>query len=132
LLRRLILLFILVPLLELIILIQVGRYLGFWPTVFLLLVLGLVGITLVRTQGLSAWHRIRTELAAGHPPGEALLDGLLVFAAGLLLITPGLLTDAAGLLLLLPQVRAVARLWLSGWLLRQLGNRFQWKTFRYR
>lgn len=126
--RRLLLLFILVPFLELIILIQVGRYLGFWQTVLLLIILGLLGIALVRTQGLSAWHHIRAEIAAGHPPGEALLDGLLVLAAGLLLITPGLLTDAAGLLLLLPPVRAVARLWLSGWLLKLLGSRLQWKN----
>ena len=129
---RLLLLFIMVPFLELIILIQVGRYLGFWATVLLLLALGFLGIALVRTQGLSVWHRIRSEVAAGRPPGEALLDGLLVFSAGLLLITPGLLTDAAGLLLLLPPVRAAARQRLSGWLLKLLGNRLQWKLFRYR
>ncbi|SFG92990.1 UPF0716 protein FxsA [Desulfotomaculum arcticum] len=126
-LSRLFLLFVLVPFLELIILIRIGQYLGFLPTVFILLALGLLGIALVRTQGFQVWHRIRTEVSAGRPPGEALLDGLLVFSAGLLLITPGLLTDAAGLLLLLPPVRAAARLRLAGWLLKQLGNRLRWR-----
>lgn len=130
--RRLILIFLLIPFLELIILIQVGRYLGFWQTVFLLLSFGLLGIALLRTQGLSVWHRTRTEIAAGHPPADTLLDGLLVLAAGLLLIIPGLLTGAAGLLLLLPSVRAAFRWRLSGWLLKFLGNRLQWKVFRYR
>lgn len=128
---RLFLLLILVPFLELIILIRVGQFLGFWPTVFLLLVLGLLGVMLVRTQGLRAWHRIRAEIAAGRPPGDALLDGLLVLAAGLLLITPGLLTDAAGLLLLLPPVRAAVRRRLSARLLHYLGRRLEWKLFRY-
>ncbi len=120
---RLLLIFLLVPFLEVMILIQVGKHLGFWPTVFLLLGMGLLGFVLAQSQGLAVIGRIKAELRAGRPPGEALLDGLLVFSGGLLLITPGLLTDAAGLLLMLPPVRAQARRLLLLWIWNRLRTR---------
>ncbi|MEW6424408.1 MAG: FxsA family protein [Bacillota bacterium] len=122
-LSRFLLVFIFVPFLEVMILIQVGKYVGFWPTLFLLFGFGLLGFLLVRSQGLSVIHRIRAEIRAGRPPGDALVDGLLVFSGGLLLITPGLLTDAVGLLLMLPPVRAQARRLLLLWIRRRLRTR---------
>lgn len=120
---RLLLIFILVPFVEVMILIQVGKYLGFWPTLLLLFGLGTLGFLLVKSQGLSVIRRIREEVRAGRPPGDALLDALLIFSGGLLLITPGLLTDAAGLLLMLPTVRTRARRWLYLWIWHRLRTR---------
>jgi len=125
LLSRLLLIFILIPFIEMMILIQAGRYLGFWPTLFLLVGLGTLGFLLAKSQGLSVVRRIREEIRAGRPPGEALLDAVLIFSGGLLLITPGLLTDAAGLLLMLPPVRDRARRWLFLWILRHLRTRIR-------
>lgn len=119
---RLVLLFILVPFVELILLIRVGSYMGFWPTFFMLVILGLLGFVLARSQGFFVLHRIKEELAQGRLPGDALLDGLLVFSGGLLLITPGLLTDIAGLLLMVPQLRGRIRGILKIWLWNRLSS----------
>ena len=120
---RLLLIFILVPFVEVMILIQTGKYLGFWPTLLLLFGLGTLGFLLVKSQGLSVIRRIREEIRAGRPPGDALLGALLIFSGGLLLITPGLLTDAAGLLLMLPPVRTQARRWLYLWIWHRIRTR---------
>lgn len=119
---RLVLLFILVPFIELMLLIRVGSYMGFWPTFIMLVILGLLGFVLARSQGFFVLHRIREELARGRLPGDALLDGLLVFSGGLLLITPGLLTDIAGLLLMVPQLRGRIRGILKIWLWNRLSS----------
>lgn len=120
---RLLLIFIFVPFIEVMILIQVGKYLGFWPTLLILIGMGTLGFLLVQSQGLSVIRRIRAEIRAGRPPGDALLDGLLIFSGGLLLITPGLLTDLAGLLLMLPPVRVPVRRWLVLWIWHRLRMR---------
>lgn len=106
---RLLLLFSLVPLIELFLLIKVGTLIGPWATVLLVIGTGVLGATLARVQGLRALNRVQAELQAGHMPGEALVDGLLILAAGLVLLTPGILTDLAGFALLTPPGRAAAR-----------------------
>lgn len=112
---RLALLFVTVPLLELILLVQVGRYVGLLPTVVLVVVTGILGAALARREGLKALHRFRAALAAGRMPHREIVEGLLILIAGAVLLTPGLLTDAAGFLLLAPPVRAfVARRVLTG------------------
>lgn len=113
---RLILLFITVPILEMAILIQLGEWLGLLPTLALVVLTGIAGATLARRQGLRVLLRIRAELAAGRMPVDKLVDGLLIFGAGVLLLTPGLLTDVVGLAVLLPGPR--------NWLKRTAGNRF--------
>jgi UPF0716 protein FxsA len=102
---RLLLLFVLVPLLELAILVRLGGWLGFWPTMALVIVTGAAGAALARHQGTQVVRRIRTELQWGRVPAAHLLDGLLVLVGGLLLLTPGLLTDLVGLSLLVPMSR---------------------------
>lgn len=102
---RLLALFVLLPLVELALLIQVGRAIGLGLTLVLVMATGLLGATLARRQGLRAWLAIRTELQAGRMPGGALLDGLLILIGGIVLLTPGILTDLIGFALLIPGTR---------------------------
>lgn len=103
--RILILLLIIVPIAELIILVQLGRAIGFWYTLGILIILGLIGFIMVRKQGFSVLQNIRRDMALGIAPGQSLLNGLMVLLGGILLIIPGLISDLVGLLLLIPMLR---------------------------
>jgi UPF0716 protein FxsA len=106
----LILLFTVLPLVELSLLLRIGGWLGAGPTIGLVIVTGIVGAWLARREGVRSWGRVQADVAAGRMPGEELLHALLIFVAGVVLVTPGVLTDMAGLLLLLrPTREAVAR-----------------------
>jgi UPF0716 protein FxsA len=118
----LLLLFIGVPLLDMMTLVLLGRAIGFWGAVFLVIVCGLAGTALARSQGAQVWRAIQRDLSEGRPPSYGLLDGLMVLIAGALLITPGFLTDIVGLLLLLPPVRNVVKRSLRARLERALTN----------
>jgi UPF0716 protein FxsA len=98
---RLALLFILVPLLELVLLVQMGRVVGLWPTLGLVLATGVAGAVLARLEGLRVLFQFQQEIASGRIPGQSLLDGLSVLIGGALLLTPGILTDLLGFSLLL-------------------------------
>jgi UPF0716 protein FxsA len=103
------LLFIIVPLAELYVIIQVGQEIGVLPTIALLLVDSIVGSMLMRSQGRRAWRSFNEALQAGRPPAREVLDGALVLLGGAFLLTPGFLTDLLGIALLLPPSRAVIR-----------------------
>lgn len=105
LLGKLALLFVVVPVLELALLVQLGQWVGLLPTLILVVATGVTGAWLARSEGLRVLVRFREELAAGHLPGQALLDGLAVLVGGAFLLTPGILTDVAGFSLLLPPTR---------------------------
>jgi UPF0716 protein FxsA len=118
----LILLFIVVPLAELYVIIQVGQAIGALPTIGLLLLDSLLGSWLLRSQGRSVWNRFRATLAAGRPPARETVDGALVIVGGALMLAPGFITDAFGVVLLLPPTRAIVRRGLlRGALARMLG-----------
>jgi UPF0716 protein FxsA len=102
---RLVLLFTIVPLIELLLLIELGGKIGAANTVAVVIMTGFAGAALARSQGFGILNRIQSELAQGKLPGASLLDGLFVFAGGLLLLTPGLLTDILGFCLLVPAAR---------------------------
>ena len=102
-------LFIVVPLVELALLIQVGRWVGVLPTVTLVAVTGLLGIILVRREGTRTLRRIEGELQAGRLPHGALMDGAALLVAGAFLMTPGVLTDALAFALLFPFTRTLIR-----------------------
>ncbi len=102
---RLLLAFTVVPLLELYLLMVMGRYLGLPATIALVVVTGFLGAALAKSQGMRTWARVRREMQDGQVPTEALLDGLLIFIAGAVLLTPGLLTDLLGFFLLAPAGR---------------------------
>jgi UPF0716 protein FxsA len=106
---RLFLFFTLVPLAELFILVQLGRALGLLATLAIVVTTGILGAWLTRRQGLKALAAVRSDLDAGRVPAASLLDGALILAAGLLLLTPGLITDACGFFLLIPRARTTIR-----------------------
>jgi UPF0716 protein FxsA len=106
---RLLLLFTVLPMVELALLIQLGRIIGLAPTIAIVLLTGVTGAALARWQGLATFRRVRAEMAAGRVPTGALIDGLLILVAGAVLLTPGLITDTIGFLLLIPPTRAAVR-----------------------
>lgn len=108
------LLFVVLPVAELALLLRVGGVIGFWPTLSLVLLTGVVGAALARAQGFRAVATIQGELAAGRVPGGALLDGACILAGGVLLLTPGFITDSLGFALLVPPTRRVLQRWISG------------------
>jgi UPF0716 protein FxsA len=105
-------LFIVVPLIEIAVIIQVGQWLGVVNAIGLLLLVSVVGAWLVKRQGLGVLRRIREQQQAGQVPAVAVFDGALILVAGLLLLFPGFVTDVFGLLLLVPPVRAGVRAYL--------------------
>jgi UPF0716 protein FxsA len=105
----LVVLFIVVPIAELYVIVQVGQAIGIWPTLALLLADALLGSLLLRYQGRSAWRRFNEALAQRRFPGKEVADGVLIVIGGTLLLAPGFLTDIVGLLLLIPPTRAIAR-----------------------
>jgi UPF0716 protein FxsA len=114
---RLALLFIIVPILELAILVQLGQSVGFWPTLALVLLTGFVGAALTRSAGMKLLTTIRSELSSGRMPSQSLMDGVAILAGGALLLTPGLITDLLAFSLLFTPTRrwiqARARKWLE-------------------
>jgi UPF0716 protein FxsA len=115
----LILLFVVVPIAELYVIIQVGQEIGALPTIGILVADSVLGSVLLRSQGRGVWRRFNEGIAAGRPPAREVLDGVLVIFGGALLLTPGFLTDVLGILLLLPPTRAVVR----GLLVRRFASR---------
>jgi UPF0716 protein FxsA len=101
--------FIVVPIAELYVLLQVGQAIGVLPTIALLILDSVLGSWLMRSQGRAAWLRFNRALAEGRVPGREVIDGVLIIFGGALLVTPGFLTDILGLILLLPPTRAVVR-----------------------
>ena len=110
---RLLLLFTLVPIVELALLIEIGQHLGVLPTVALVLTTGALGAALARREGSQAFHRLRESIGLGSFPGEAILDGVLILVGGLLLLTPGVLTDVLGFSVLIPHTRYYIKLYLK-------------------
>ena len=117
---RLLLLFTIVPLIELFVLVKLGTVIGVGPTVLIVICTGVLGAWLARWQGLGVLRRVSEDLSAGRLPADALIDGLLILIAGAVLLTPGLITDAIGFFLLVPQGRAVVR--------RTVADRLQRRT----
>lgn len=106
---KLTLLFVLLPLVELAILVEVGRHIGTLSTVTLVILTGVLGAWLARREGLGVLGQIRSDLEAGRVPGPAIVDGVIILIAGMVLITPGLLTDIVGFLCLIPATRRMIR-----------------------
>jgi UPF0716 protein FxsA len=115
----LVLLFILVPIAEIYVIIQVGQAIGALWTIALLIADSILGSMLMRSQGRLAWRRFNEAIAAGRPPAREVLDGALVIFGGAFLLTPGFITDAFGLVLLIPPTRALVR----GFLVRSVLRR---------
>src|SRR3954465_15930698 len=116
----LVVLFIVVPIVEIWVIIQIGELIGLWPTVALLLADAVLGSMLLRQQGRGAWQRFNDALAARRFPGREVADGLLIAIGGTLLLTPGFVPDIFGAILLIPLSRALVRGLMGGY----VGKRF--------
>lgn len=111
---RLLLLFTVVPLVELVLLLELAAKIS-WPfTLVLILTTGVVGAALARHEGIRCLKRIQQQMAAGQLPADPLIDGLMILVAGAVLVTPGILTDLVGFALLLPIFRRLVKRWLKG------------------
>ena len=115
----LVLLFIVVPIVEIYVIIQVGQAIGALWTIALLVADSILGSLLLRSQGRAAWRRFNDAVATARVPAREVLDGMLVIFGGALLLTPGFVTDIFGLLFLLPPTRAAIR----GLLMRRVVGR---------
>ncbi|MGI9022741.1 MAG: FxsA family protein [Acidimicrobiales bacterium] len=101
--------FLVVPLIELYVIIQVGQVIGALNTIAVLLIVSFAGAWLVKREGMGVARRFREQTALGRVPARELADGVLILFAGALLLTPGFVTDVLGILLLLPPVRSLIR-----------------------
>jgi len=106
---KLFLLFTIVPLIELALLIKIGSYIGVMMTITIVVITGIAGASLARYEGLSVFNQLRSVLSEGDIPTDELIEGLLIFVGGALLLTPGFLTDILGFLLIIPISRRTIR-----------------------
>jgi UPF0716 protein FxsA len=111
LLARLFLFFTIFPLVELSLLLLLGKYTSVTTAVGFVLGTGLLGAIMLRWQGLQAWRNVQQDMRNGRMPTESLVDGALILVASLLLITPGVLTDVVGITILIPGLRTWYRRW---------------------
>jgi UPF0716 protein FxsA len=129
---RLLLLFILIPFVELWLLIELGEIIGFWNTVAIIVGTGMVGSYLARREGMSVWQRFQQRMQTGGVPGAELMDGVIILVSGAMLLTPGVLTDVVGLLGLFPPTRALMRAYIRHRMKNQVaqgGSSFRFVQF---
>ena len=112
---KLFLAFTLIPFCEIYLLIKIGNHLGAFNTILVVITTGFIGAYLARLQGIKTMMRVRESLNRGELPAEEMLDALLIFVAGIVLLTPGFITDVAGIIILIPNTRA----WFKRWLRRK-------------
>jgi UPF0716 protein FxsA len=112
--------FLLVPIVEIYVILQVGQLIGGWPTVVLLVVESLLGAWIVRREGRRAWRALTSTLQDGRMPERELANAALVLVGGVLLLTPGFVTDVFGFLFVLPFTRPVVRRLLMAYFVRRV------------
>jgi len=105
--RFLFILFIVVPIIEIMVLMNVGAWLGAWPTIAIVIITAWLGAKNVKQQGVATLNSVQTKMAQGEMPSDEIVAGLLLLVAGVLLVTPGFVTDFFGLSLLIPSVRSM-------------------------
>ena len=113
---KLLIMFTIVPIVELYVLIEAGRQIGVGATVGMVILTGIAGAYLARSQGFNLVNRIQAELNQGRIPAEEMMDGAMILSGGLLLLTPGFCTDLFGFCLLTPVTRQFFKVWLKKWL----------------
>ena len=116
----LLILFVIVPFVELYLLIELGSRIGAVPTLAIVVLTGIAGAVLAKHQGLGVLRRIQTEISCGQMPGDVIFDGVMVLIGGVLLMTPGILTDIAGFLLLIPDTRELFKKYIKDWVSRKI------------
>ncbi len=109
----LILLFTVVPVVELALLIKVGQYIGVFSTITIVIVTGVTGAYLAKLQGLITLYRIQEDVNQGRMPADKMIDGVIILCSGILLLTPGFVTDAIGFMGLIPVTRDLFKQWIQ-------------------
>lgn len=104
---------VVVPIIEIGLFVQLGGFIGLWPTLGIVVATALLGSFLLRQQGLSTLEELRRTAETGQNPAGPMAHGALILAAGLLLLTPGFFTDSIGFLLMIPPVRALVIRWIA-------------------
>jgi UPF0716 protein FxsA len=121
----LVVIFIVVPAIELWGLITVGSWIGPIPTILLVIFTGIVGVYFAKREGLSTWRKAQEQMSRGEMPGDALLDGACILVGGVLLLTPGFFTDVTGFLLVFPYSRKFIRFLLKKWMFKRVERMMQ-------
>jgi len=116
-------LFVVMPIVELVVLIQVGQVIGPWWTILLLLLDSVLGAWLIKREGRRAWQALRDRLETGRMPARELADGALIVLGGALLLSPGFVTDVLGIVLIVPLTRPLFRRLLLAYAGRQVVRR---------
>ncbi len=106
---RLVLIFIVVPLIEILLLIEIGSRIGAFNTILVIVLTAIVGASMMRQQGFTIMRNIQRDLSQGRMPTGELINGALVLVGGIVLLTPGFFTDAVGFILLIPATRGFIR-----------------------
>jgi len=113
---KLLILFVIIPVTELYILIEVGKKIGSLTTIGVIILTGIIGAYLVKSQGFMILRKIQNDLNEGIMPGDSLIQGAIILAGGILLLTPGFVTDILGFILLIPVSRNIVKKYLLKWL----------------
>lgn len=113
---KLLISFVIVPVTELYILIEVGKKIGSLTTIGIIILTGIIGAYLVKGQGFMILRKIQNDLNAGIMPGDSLIQGVIILAGGIFLLTPGFVTDIIGFIFLIPASRRVVKKYLLKWL----------------
>jgi UPF0716 protein FxsA len=113
-------LFIILPIVEIVVLIQIGVASRWWVPIAIVVAAGIVGAALARREGWKALERIREDVRSGQMPADSLIDGFLVLLAGILFVLPGLLTDVVGIVLLFPPSRLLVKRGVAAWFKRNV------------
>ncbi|MFH1002061.1 MAG: FxsA family protein [bacterium] len=113
---KLLILFVIIPVTELYILIEVGKKIGSLTTIGVIILTGIIGAYLVKSQGFMILRKIQNDLNEGIIPGDSLIQGAIILAGGILLLTPGFVTDILGFILLIPVSRNIVKKYLLKWL----------------
>lgn len=119
---KLLILFTFIPILEITVLIEAGRQIGVMPTIGLVILTGIAGAFLARSQGFQLLTRIQSDLQSGRVPAEEMFDGAMILAGGMVLLTPGFCTDLIGFFLLTPATRTYIKKWLRQWVEKKVAR----------
>jgi UPF0716 protein FxsA len=114
------LLFIVLPVVEIVLLVQIGLATEWWVPILFIVVTGIVGTALARREGWKVVERIREDVRTGQMPADSLMDGFLVLLAGILFVLPGVLTDVVGIVLLFPPTRTLVKRAMAAWFKRNV------------
>ena len=119
---KLLILFTFIPIIEIYVLIEAGRQIGAGATIALVILTGIAGAYLARSQGFQLLQRIQNDLQQGRVPAEEIFDGAMILAGGVVLLTPGFCTDLLGFCLLTPLTRRYFKQWLRHWMEKKIAR----------